>query len=202
MDTRTATADLREMAIVGGQFGVTSDQLGGFVEEINKVSVALRRDFKGGAEETATTLAGLRNVLIDIKSDNNGQDISHLGNALVVLANKGVATAPVVSDLTNRIGGYGIQAGLTSGQILGLSATLQELNVSTERGGTAVVKILQKMTTHTKEFAKVAGAETAQPPTPPLRCQLLLQERRRRHPSQPARQWCPGRSLSSDRPPA
>jgi hypothetical protein len=49
--------------------------------------------------------------------------------------------------------------GTTTGQVLGLSATLQELNVSTERGGTAVVRILQKMTTETEKFAVIAGMD-------------------------------------------
>jgi len=38
---------------------------------------------------------------------------------------------------------------------MGISATLQELAVSTERGGTAMTKILMKMKYNTADFAKV-----------------------------------------------
>lgn len=157
LDTRTSTADLREIATVGGQFGVAKEEILGFTEAINKATVVLKKEFKGGAEEITTTLSGLRNVLMDSKTSDISKDITQLGNALVVLAQEGNATAPVVAQFANRIGGLGIPLGLTSGQVLGLSATLQELNVSSERGGTAVGKILQKMTTNTEEFAKIAG---------------------------------------------
>ena len=157
IDTRTPTSDLREMAIVAGQFGVAKDQIKGFVENLDKVNIVMGSEFGGNAETVATEMSKLRNIFTDIKSDNIGTDIGFISNAMNVLAQDGVATAPVISDLSNRIGGYGIQIGLTTGQTLGLSATLQELNVSAERGGTAVTKILQKMLTNVDEFAKIAG---------------------------------------------
>ena len=66
----------------------------------------------------------------DIKTDDVGTDIMHISNALNELGAAGFATSPVVADFASRIGGVGITLGLTSGQVLGLSATLQELNVS------------------------------------------------------------------------
>lgn len=159
MDTRTSMSDLREIAKIGGQFGVAKNELLGFVQAVDRTTIALGDEFKGGAEEVATEMSKLRNILQDIKSDDIGTDIGFISNAINVLASEGIATGPVVADLTNRIGGYGSQVGLASGQVLGLSATLQELNVSAERGGTAVVKILQKMLTNSNEFAKIAGME-------------------------------------------
>ena len=157
LNTRTSRQELLEIAKVAGQFGVAKDQIVGFTQAVNKATVVLKNEFRGGAEEITTTIAGLRNVLSDIKSDKIDEDIMHISNGLIVLAQEGVATAPVVADFANRIGGIGISLGLTSGQVLGLSATLQELSVSTERGGTAIGKILQKMTQNTEDFARVAG---------------------------------------------
>ena len=162
INTRTSTNDLREMAIVAGQFGVAKNQIAGFVEAVDRVNIVMGGEFGGNAEAVATEMSKIRNVFTDIKTDNIGTDIGFISNAINKLAQDGVATAPVVADMANRIGGYGIQVGLTSGQVLGLSATLQELNVSTERGGTAVVKILQKMLTNTTDFAKIAGMEVGQ----------------------------------------
>lgn len=159
IDTRTSTSDLRQMAIVAGQLGIATEDVKGFVEAVDKTAVALGDEFTGGAEEVASVVGKLRNVFTDIKSDNIGEDVLHISNALNELGAAGFATAPVVSDFAGRIGGVGITLGLTTGQVLGLSATLQELNVSTERGGTAVVKILQKMTTETDKFAAVAGMD-------------------------------------------
>ncbi len=156
INTRTATKELRNIAIVGGQLGIVKGEILGFTVAVDKMNVALGDEFTGGAEEVTKAMGGLRNIFTDIKSDKVDQDLLHIGNAINELASKGAATGPVVSDFANRIGGVGITLGLTSGQVLGLSATLQELNVSTERGGTAVTRILQKMTTNVSEFAKVA----------------------------------------------
>lgn len=157
IDTRTAVSDLRDIAIVAGQLGIEKSQVDDFTEAIDKINVALGDEIGGGAEGVADTVGKLRNVMGDMKTDNVAADLMHIGNALNTLGAAGFATSPVIADFSNRIGGIGIPLGLTSGQVMGLSATLQELNVSTERGGTAVGKILQKMTTNTGEFAKVAG---------------------------------------------
>lgn len=157
IDTRTSRQDLRAMAVVAGQLGISTDQVYSFVDSVDKLNVALGDEISGGAEEVAKTMGTLRNVLTDMKSANISDDMLRLGNAVNVLGAAGFATAPVVSDFANRIGGIGIPLGLTSDEVLGLSATLQELNVSTERGGTAVTKILQKMTTNVGDFAKIAG---------------------------------------------
>jgi TP901 family phage tail tape measure protein len=159
LDTRTPTKELRDIAIAAGQLGIAKNDVLKFTGAVDKMVVSLGDEFSGGASEVTKVMGGLRNIFTDIKSDKIDQDMLHIGNAINELASSGAATGPVVSDFANRIGGVGITLGLTSGQVLGLSATLQELNVSTERGGTSTVKILQRMTTHTSEFAKVAGMD-------------------------------------------
>ncbi len=156
IDTRTAAKDLRAIAIVGGQLGIAKQDIFGFTVAVDKMNVALGDEFSGGAEEITKVMGGLRNVFTDIKSDKVDQDLLHIGNAINELSARGAATGPVVADFANRIGGVGITLGLTSGQVLGLSATLQELNVSTERGGTAISRILQKMAGNVGDFYQVA----------------------------------------------
>ena len=162
ISTRTASKELRDIAAVAGQLGIAKDQVGAFVIATDKLNVSLGDEITGGAEEVTRVMGGLRNVLTDIKGEQVDQDMLHIGNALNVLAAQGAATAPVVADIANRIGGVGISMGLTSGQTLGLAATMQELNISAERGGTAVVKILQHMAAEPEKFAaaaKMGGAE-------------------------------------------
>lgn len=160
IDTRTSTSELRNIGIVAGQLGIAKQDILGFVESTDKLNVALGDEFGGNAEALATELGKLRNVFADVKSLNVGQDMLRIGNALNVLGAAGAATGPVVADFANRIGSVGIPLGLTTGQVLGLGATLQELNVNTERGGTAVTRILQRMLTNVDEFAKIAGQST------------------------------------------
>jgi TP901 family phage tail tape measure protein len=156
MQTRTAKADLRDIAIAAGQLGYSGKEVLPFVNAMDKLNVALGDEFADSREIT-TQLGKLRNVLVDVRSVNAADDMLKLGNAINVLSSEGAATAPVLADFANRIGGSAINLGLTSAQVLGLSSTLQELNVSTERGGTAVVRILDKMLNNTSEFAKVAN---------------------------------------------
>jgi len=157
LDTRTSTSDLRGIAAVGGQFAVAKNDLADFTKEVDRVNVALGDKFGNNAETVATEMAKLRNIFKDVKTQSIADDILHIGNALNELENAGAATSDVVADFANRIGGIGIPLGLTSGQVLGISATLQELGVNAERGGTAVSKILQKMTVNVEDFAAIAG---------------------------------------------
>jgi TP901 family phage tail tape measure protein len=157
IDTRTSIEDLQGIASIGGQLGEGAGTIVAFTESIDKLNVALGDEFTGGAEEVTTVLGGLRNVLTDIKTGESATDLLKLGNALNVLGAEGTATSPVVADFASRISGIGIPLGLTSDEVLGLSATLQELNVNAERGGTAVGAILQRITRDTKGFAKLAG---------------------------------------------
>ena len=155
LDTRTPTEELRNMAVVGGQFGIANDQMEGFVTSADKLNVALGDQFES-AEKVAETTLTLRNTFQDLKSDRIDEDMMKIGNGLNYLEAQGAATAPVMADFSSRIGGVAIPLGLTSGQVLGLSATLQELNVTAERGSSAMVDILSGITKAPDTFAKYA----------------------------------------------
>jgi TP901 family phage tail tape measure protein len=157
LETGTAIEDLQKIAAIGGQMGIAKEDIIGFTASIDKLNVSLGDEFTGGAEEITREVGGLRNVLQDIKTDDVAEDVLRIGNALNVLGASGNATAPVITDFSKRISGIGIPLGLSTDQILGMSATLQELGVDAERGGTAVGRILQKMTTDVDGFAKLAG---------------------------------------------
>ncbi len=149
---------LQEIATIGGQFGISAGEIGGFVSSMDKLNVALGSDF-GGVEETAKQLGAMRNIFTDIKTQNIDKDLLGIGNALNELSSKG-AKVEIVSDFANRISGLAIPLGVTSGEVLGLSATLAKLNVNAERGGTAVGTIFQRMTQDASGFAEVAGVST------------------------------------------
>lgn len=155
IDTRTATSDLREIAVGLGQIGEEANKAN--VAAIDQIVVALGDEFGGGAKEITTTLSVLRNNLQDIKTGDYATDVSRIGNAINTLGAEGLATAPVVTDIANRVAGVGQTFKLTSGQILGTAATFQELGIETERGSTAITKIFQKIGAEPEKFAKVAG---------------------------------------------
>jgi len=156
-NTRTSLVDQLGIAEIGGKLGVAQDQLQGFVESVDVVNVALGDQFGGSVEQTTDVIGKLRNVLNDIKTDNVGADILQIGNALNFLEAEGAASAGTIADFTGRIAGLGQQFGISSGDIIGVSATLDELGVNAERGASGFVRVLQRVAASPGEFAKAAG---------------------------------------------
>lgn len=155
LDTRTATEDLRQMAIIAGKNGIQKD-IAGFVKSTDMINIALGDEF-ANVQEVTESIINLRKIFLDVKSDDIEADVLHIGNAMNFLADKGTASAKVMTDFASRMGGVLIPLGVTTGQVLGLSAALEELSVSPERGATAINTIFQKMLTGVDDFAKVAG---------------------------------------------
>ena len=156
-DTRTSLADQLGIAEIGGRLGLggSVEELTKFVEAIDVANVALGDQFNNSAELVTDTLAGLRNVLTTFQTEDTGEDILRLGNALNVLETQGVGTAPVISDFANRIGGIGTPLGLAADQVLGLSTTLNELQITAERGGTATTRVLTELAAESDKFGNV-----------------------------------------------
>lgn len=155
IDTRTSSSNLRQIAIGLGQAGEEVNRFN--VEKLDRIVVALGDEFGGDSREITTVLSILRNNLQDIKTNNYGDDVERIGNALNVLGASGQATAPVVVDFANRMAGVAGTFKLTSGEILGVAATFQELGINVERGSTAFIKILQRIAAEPEKFAKVSG---------------------------------------------
>lgn len=155
--SRTSVSALMDIAVAGGQMGVTKEEVVGFTDAIDKLSIALADEFAGGAEQVTKEVSILRNNLINFKTGNMQTDLLQLGNAINELGATGLATGEVIVDMSNRISGGTAILGSSAGNILGLSATLQELGVSTERAGSSVTRIYQTMARSTDKFAKTFG---------------------------------------------
>lgn len=155
IDTRTAASELRGIAVGLGQVGeaVTGDT----IKAIDKINLALGTEFGTDAKDITNTISVLRNNLSDLKSGDYAKDVGQIGNAILVLGQAGLATAPVVSDIGTRISGVARQFGISSGAILGTAAAMQELGISTERGSTAYVRLLSKIAQHPKVFADLVA---------------------------------------------
>ena len=158
IDTRSTKKALREIAVGLGQIGEKATIEN--IRALDTVVVALGDEFGGSAQEITNSISILRNNLTDFKTGNYADDILKIGNALNVLGATGLATAPVVTDFATRMSGVLEGFNVTTGQILGVSAAMQELGISVERGSTAVTKLVQKMAQNPEVFAKVAGAKT------------------------------------------
>lgn len=166
-DTRTSLNDQLAIAEIGGRSGINADNLGieeaqrqlvEFTDAIDTANLALGDQFNDSAEEVASQLSGLRNVLYDFRPNGDadiGGDLLRIGNALNYLETQGNSTAPVIADFVNRVGGIAVPFGASTESIFALSATLDELEVTAERGATAVSNTLGKLAEAPEKFAKV-----------------------------------------------
>lgn len=161
IDTRTAQEALLEIAKVGGQIGIAADEMDGFVESTDKAVVALGDEFKGGAEEVASTMGTLSKLFKDTKELEAGDAINQIGSAINELGAAGSATGPVIADFAMRMG----QLGDLSPQIaetMGLGAAFQELGLSAEISAGGLSNILLGAAKATGDFADHLGmTETA-----------------------------------------
>ena len=155
-DTRTSTESLRDITIVAGKLGVAKNELAGFTTEVDKLVVTLG-DELGNADAVTTSLGKILNVFEGkITADN----IARLGNAFVVLANKGVATGDFMADFTQRLSGIAVAANLSLPATIGLGAGLEELGQKVESSSTAVQKLLVTVASDMPKAAKIAGAKS------------------------------------------
>ena len=160
LDTRTSIESLLDIATVAGRLGVEGEKgVLEFTKAIDTLTVALGDDFSGGVEEVTDQVGKLSNVLFGATTDGEilANNLLNLGNGLNVLAAEGAASAQGITDFAGRIAALAKPLGVTNGEILGISATLEELGVLAERGGTATGRIFQALTQDSELFAKEFG---------------------------------------------
>lgn len=152
LGTRTSNSALLDIAIVAGKLGVQKNEIAGFTKEVDKLMVALG-DELGDADAITTNLGKILNVFDGVvKGDNIGK----LGNAIVELANDGVASGPYITDFTQRVAGIAKAAGLSLGSTLGLGAGFEELGLRSESSSTALQKIISDIAKDIPTAAKMA----------------------------------------------
>jgi TP901 family phage tail tape measure protein len=148
LDTRTSLDQLLEIAVIGGRLGITgAEGLEKFTGAVSKLDIALGDEFSGGIQEVTDRTGKLSNVLFGATKDGElmANRMLGLGNALNVLAANGQATAGTITDMASRISALLVPIGATQGQILGLSAAMDNLAINPERGGSAMVRIIQRI---------------------------------------------------------
>ncbi len=156
LDTRTSTEGLRNIAIVAGKLGVAKEDILGFVKATDMLVVALG-DELGDADQITTQLGKIINVFDKGDGKVTGEKLTNIGNAIVDLANKGVATGGFIVDFTQRLAGLAKNANLALPDVLALGAGLEESGQKVESSATAIVKVMGQIGADVPKFAAVAG---------------------------------------------
>ena len=156
LETRTSTGGLREIAIIAGKLGVAKEDIYGFVKATDMLVVALG-DELGSADQITTQLGKIINVFDKTDGKVTGEKLTHIGNAIVDLANKGVASGGFIVDFTQRLAGLAKTANVGLDETMGLAAGLEELGQKTESSSTAIIKVIGDIGKDIPKFAKIAG---------------------------------------------
>lgn len=146
--------ELMQIAIVAGQLGITGKKnISAFTESVAKMTVTSNMK----AEEAANSFAKILNLFQKAPAE-----AEKLGAVMTKLADQSVATESELADMMTRMGAGGSTLGLTIPQIAAISATLKDVGVSSEVGGTAMSQFFGLMSLEAEEFAKVAKVTTGE----------------------------------------
>jgi TP901 family phage tail tape measure protein len=152
LTTKTTLDDLLKIGAALGQLGIeVSSQT---ISAIDTLNVALGGELANSAEDVATIIGQLRNLFTDIQTVNVADDYLKIGNALNNLGAKGTATADVVADIASRFAGTARALNVTTGEILGLSAAMQQSSISAERAGSGIKLVFSELAKNPEVFSR------------------------------------------------
>lgn len=156
IDTRSPREQLNILAQEAGRLGKTSEEdVLGFVRAADKINVALD-DLGSGATLTLSKLTG---IFGDEERYGTEQSLLKVGSIINELSQNCSASAPYITDFTERMGGVGAQAGFTIQQIMGFGAVLDSNAQKVEASATALSQIIVRLYQDPAKYAKVAGLE-------------------------------------------
>lgn len=137
-----AASDIAKLVAAGGQAGIAREDLKQFAEDALKMGVA----FDQSADQSGEMMAKWRTSF----KMTQGEVVS-LADKINYLSNNGAANAQQISDIVTRIGPLGEVAGIASGQIAALGATLAGVGVEQEIAATGIKNFMLAITGGSKQ---------------------------------------------------
>lgn len=132
-----AANDIAKLVAAGGQAGIAREDLKQFAEDALKMGVA----FDQSADQSGDMMAKWRTSF----KMTQGEVVS-LADKINDLSNNGAANAQQISDIVTRIGPLGSIAGVASGQIAALGATMAGVGVEQEVAATGIKNFMIALT--------------------------------------------------------
>lgn len=132
-----AAAGIAEIVAAGGQAGITQQDLMQFASDAVKMGVA----FDSTAEDSGQMMAQWRTAF-KLTQD----DVVTLADKINYLGNTGPASAKKISDIVTRIGPLGSVAGVASGEIAAMGATIAGMGVESEVASTGIKNFMLSLT--------------------------------------------------------
>lgn len=152
--TRSSISDLQDIAVIGGQLGVSEDKLLGFVDAANKFGVALGGDYSGGLESAVLEVGKLNSLYSDTKSLAIDEHLMRSGSAFNALSSAGKSSAENINDFASRVGTLpgALKPSFTA--VAGLGAFLEEVGIDAERGSSGFSNLMLTAAKQLPAFAR------------------------------------------------
>jgi TP901 family phage tail tape measure protein len=157
LQTRTSRIDLLKIAEEGGRIGIAKNEVGEFVKEMNKASVALGDSFTGGVGEVAEKLGKLKFLFKETKDLGVGEAYNAIGSAINELGADGVASERNIAEFATRVGSLPDALKPTIANALALGAAFEESGIDAEVSSRAYNIFLKQASTESAKFAQVMG---------------------------------------------
>lgn len=132
-----AATGISEIVAAGGQAGIAREELARFAEDAVKMGIA----FDQTAEESGQMMAQWRTAF---KLTQN--EVVTLADKVNYLGNTGPANAAKISEIVTRIGPLGGVAGVASGEIAAMGATIAGMGVESEIAATGIKNFMLSLT--------------------------------------------------------
>ncbi|EKP2076231.1 phage tail tape measure protein, partial [Salmonella enterica] len=132
-----AAEGIAEIVAAGGQAGIARGDLMQFASDAVKMGVA----FDTTAEESGQMMAQWRTAF-----KLTQEDVVVLADKINYLGNTGPANAKKISDIVTRIGPLGGVAGVASGEIAAMGATIAGMGVESEIASTGIKNFMLPLT--------------------------------------------------------
>lgn len=155
MNTRTARAELLELAYAGGKLGnqTTQDVLA-FVRAADQINVALGKDL---GRDAITQIGKLTDIFKLKEEFGLEKGMLKIASAINDIGMASTATEGYLVEFAKRMSGVSGIANISAPEIIGLAGTLDSLGQTAEVSSTALSKLLTKMGGDIATFARMAG---------------------------------------------
>lgn len=145
--------ELARVGVIATRLGVKGTDA---IKSLAFSSAQLARSTVLTEESAASALARISRLFkLDVVQSANA-----VSSAMVAMDTSSTATAEEISDITVRMGGMASVMGMTSDQAMALAATMRDAGLRVEMSGSAIIRILNQMTTRQEAFAKFIGITT------------------------------------------
>jgi TP901 family phage tail tape measure protein len=147
--TRSSIDELRQLAVEAGKLGIEGvNNISKFVKEADQIRVALGEDL---GPEAITQIGRLSQIF--------SVSMLQIGSAINEIGAQSAATEAFQVDFLNRMAGTGPTAKIAADELLGYSATLENMGQTAEVSGTALSKFFLEFIKDIEKFGNIAGMQ-------------------------------------------